>query len=86
MNDRDEARTLAGDAYAAIHQAIRTGSLRPGQRLRFAELQSLCRMSVSPVREALARKVPMRALQIGAALLFLLLGLWMLADLQGWLG
>ncbi|UEM07439.1 FCD domain-containing protein (plasmid) [Skermanella rosea] len=55
MKDRDEPRTLAGDAYAAIHQAIRTGSLRPGQRLRFAELQSLCRMSVSPVREALAR-------------------------------
>jgi putative Ca2+/H+ antiporter (TMEM165/GDT1 family) len=36
--------------------------------------------------EALAKKVPMRALQLGAALLFLLLGLWMLADLQGWLG
>ncbi|MEA3389014.1 TMEM165/GDT1 family protein [Sphingobium sp. CCH11-B1] len=36
--------------------------------------------------EALAKKVPMRALQVGAALLFLLLGLWMLAGLQGWLG
>lgn len=36
--------------------------------------------------EALARKVPMRALQVGAALLFLLLGLWMLAGLQGWIG
>lgn len=35
--------------------------------------------------EALSRKVPMRALQIGAALLFLALGLWMLAGLQGWL-
>jgi len=35
--------------------------------------------------EALAKKVPMRALQVGAALLFLGLGLWMLADLQGWL-
>jgi Ca2+/H+ antiporter, TMEM165/GDT1 family len=35
--------------------------------------------------EALAKKVPMRALQIGAALLFLGLGLWMIADLQGWL-
>ncbi|MGE4323295.1 MAG: TMEM165/GDT1 family protein [Sphingobium sp.] len=35
--------------------------------------------------EALAKKVPMRALQIGAALLFLLLGLWMIAGLQGWL-
>ena len=36
--------------------------------------------------EALARKVPMRALQLAAALLFLLLGLWMIADLQGWIG
>jgi putative Ca2+/H+ antiporter (TMEM165/GDT1 family) len=34
--------------------------------------------------EALAKRVPMRALQVGAALLFLLLGLWMLAGLQGW--
>lgn len=36
--------------------------------------------------EALARKVPMRALQIGAALLFLGLGLWMIAGLQGRVG
>lgn len=36
--------------------------------------------------EALAKKVPMRALQIGAALLFLALGLWMIAGLQGWIG
>ncbi|QUT06389.1 TMEM165/GDT1 family protein [Sphingobium phenoxybenzoativorans] len=34
--------------------------------------------------EALAKRVPMRALQVGAALLFLLLGLWMLAGLLGW--
>ncbi len=36
--------------------------------------------------EALAKKVPMRALQLVAALLFLGLGLWMIADLQGWIG
>jgi len=36
--------------------------------------------------DVLAKKVPMRALQIGAALLFLGLGLWMVADLQGWIG
>ncbi len=35
--------------------------------------------------EALAKKVPMRALQVAAALLFLGLGLWMIADLQGWM-
>ncbi|MBY6264366.1 GntR family transcriptional regulator [Azospirillum sp. 412522] len=55
MKDRAEARTLAGDAYAVIHRAIRSGLLQPGQRLRFAELQALCGMSVSPVREALVR-------------------------------
>jgi putative Ca2+/H+ antiporter (TMEM165/GDT1 family) len=36
--------------------------------------------------EALAKKVPMRALQVGAASLFLALGLWMIADLAGWIG
>lgn len=36
--------------------------------------------------EALAKKVPVRALQVGAALLFLVLGLWMIAGLLGWIG
>ena len=36
--------------------------------------------------EALAKKVPMRALRIGAALLFLGLGLWLSAHLQRWIG
>jgi putative Ca2+/H+ antiporter (TMEM165/GDT1 family) len=35
--------------------------------------------------EALAKRVPMRALQIVAALLFLVLGLYMIADLQDWI-
>jgi putative Ca2+/H+ antiporter (TMEM165/GDT1 family) len=35
--------------------------------------------------DVLAKKVPMRALQIGAALLFAFLGLWMIASLRGWL-
>lgn len=48
-------RTLAGDAYEAIRRAIRDGSFKPGDRLRFADLQALCGMSVTPVREALAR-------------------------------
>lgn len=55
VKERPEARTLAGDAYAVIHHAIRSGALAPGQRLRFADLQILCGMSVSPVREALVR-------------------------------
>lgn len=36
--------------------------------------------------ETLAKKAPMRALQVGAALLFLGLGLWMIAGLRGWIG
>ena len=52
---RAGGRTLAGDAYEAIRQAIRIGSVKPGDRLRFGDLQALCGMSVTPVREALAR-------------------------------
>ena len=52
---RAGGRTLAGDAYEAIRQAIRSGSVKPGERLRFADLQALCGMSVTPVRQALAR-------------------------------
>ncbi|MCR6501407.1 FCD domain-containing protein [Shinella sp. CPCC 101442] len=52
---RTGSRTLAGDAYEAIRQAIGAGDFKPGDRLRFADLQALCDMSVTPVREALAR-------------------------------
>lgn len=52
---RTGARTLAADAYEAIRQAIRSGRFKPGDRLRFVDLQALCEMSVTPVREALAR-------------------------------
>lgn len=48
-------RTLAGGAYDRIRAGIQTGHFPPGARLRFAELQTLCDMSVTPVREALAR-------------------------------
>jgi DNA-binding GntR family transcriptional regulator len=49
------AKTLAESAYLRIRDAIRGGALPPGTRLRFAELQGLCGMSVTPVREALTR-------------------------------
>lgn len=48
-------RTLAGGAYERIRGEIQSGRFRPGDRLRFSELQALCAMSVTPVREALAR-------------------------------
>lgn len=49
------SRTLSGEAYQAIRQAIADGRFQPGARLRFSDLQALCAMSVTPVREALAR-------------------------------
>jgi GntR family carbon starvation induced transcriptional regulator len=52
---KGSGRTLAGEAYAAIRQEIRSGAFKPGDRLRFADLRALCGMSVTPVREALAR-------------------------------
>ncbi|MDX3927053.1 MAG: FCD domain-containing protein [Shinella sp.] len=52
---QSESRTLAADAYRLIQEGIRSGRFKPGDRLRFADLQQLCDMSVTPVREALAR-------------------------------
>lgn len=48
-------RTLAARAYEALHDAIVTAKLRPGQRVRLDELAQLLGMSVMPVREALRR-------------------------------
>ncbi len=51
----DVSRTLADEAYSRIREAMHAGRLKPGQKLRFAELQELTDTSVTPVREALAR-------------------------------
>lgn len=55
MSVRSKPSTLADDAYDIIRTAILDGSLPPGQRLRSVQLQALCGMSVSPVREAIVR-------------------------------
>lgn len=44
-------------AWQALRSAILEGRFKPGAPLRFQELQELCGMSVSPVREALAQLV-----------------------------
>lgn len=44
-------------AWQALRSAILAGTLAPGEPLRFQQLQQMCGMSVSPVREALARLV-----------------------------
>lgn len=51
----DVSRTLADEAYARIREAMHNGQLKPGQKLRFSDLQELTDTSVTPVREALAR-------------------------------
>jgi DNA-binding GntR family transcriptional regulator len=51
----DVSRTLADEAYSRIREAMHSGRLKPGQKLRFSELQELTDTSVTPVREALTR-------------------------------
>jgi len=48
-------RTLAERAFAALHEAIVTGILEPGERLPIEELAGPLQMSPMPVREALRR-------------------------------
>lgn len=51
------SKSRAQQAWAALRNAILEGRFQPGSPLRFQELQEFCGMSVSPVREALARLV-----------------------------
>jgi DNA-binding GntR family transcriptional regulator len=48
-------RTLAERAFAALHEAIVTGGLAPGERLPIEELAEVLEMSPMPIREALRR-------------------------------
>jgi DNA-binding GntR family transcriptional regulator len=48
-------RTLAEKAFDALHAAIITGQLRPGDRLPIEELADLLEMSPMPIREAVRR-------------------------------
>lgn len=48
-------RTLAEKAFAELHEAIVTGQLKAGQRLRIEKLAELLGMSPMPIREALRR-------------------------------
>ena len=52
-NAADGHRTLAEKAYAALHEAIVTGALAPGERLRIETLASGLGMSHLPIREAI---------------------------------
>ncbi len=51
------AQSRGEEALRILRDAIFTGRFAPGAPLRFHEMQALCAMSVSPVREALTRLV-----------------------------
>jgi DNA-binding GntR family transcriptional regulator len=53
--ERAAHRTLADGAFAALHDAIVTGELAPGERLPIEELGDALGMSAMPIREALRR-------------------------------
>jgi DNA-binding GntR family transcriptional regulator len=48
-------RTLAEKAYATLHDAILSGQLAPGERLRIEQLAGTLDMSPMPIREAIRR-------------------------------
>jgi DNA-binding GntR family transcriptional regulator len=48
-------RTLAEKAFGALHQAILTGGLAPGERLPIEDLAEVLDMSAMPIREAVRR-------------------------------
>lgn len=49
----DGPRTLGEKAYEALHNAIVTGALAPGERLRIEQLAAALNMSHLPIREAI---------------------------------
>jgi DNA-binding GntR family transcriptional regulator len=51
--ERVEAPTKAEIAYATLRDAIRSGELPPGERLRLQDLSNRLGMSLTPVRDAL---------------------------------
>ena len=48
-------RTLAEKAFGALHEAILTGRLQPGERLPIEDLADVLDMSAMPIREAVRR-------------------------------
>ena len=46
---------VSGDIFASLRADIINGSLKPGARLRFIELQARYGIGTSPIREALSR-------------------------------
>jgi len=77
MGDKTQVATVALGAQFDNLLAVTAGTT---SRMKLANVPPL------QFAQAQAKRVPMRALQVGAALLFLLLGLWMIAGLQGWIG
>jgi DNA-binding GntR family transcriptional regulator len=62
MTTEASAERLSQRAYQAIRVALRSGELRPGQRLILRPLAAKLGLSATPVREALLRLVSEQAL------------------------
>ena len=54
---------LSDDAYERLRSAIRDGAFAPGERIKLRELADAFDMSVTPVRDGLARLVAERVLE-----------------------
>ena len=57
LDEPVERRRLSDITYERLRQAIVTGELPPGEKVRDAELSARLGLSRTPVREALARLV-----------------------------
>lgn len=54
-NERKQRGSSGDDAYDALYAAILSGTLKPGERIREAEVAKMLGMSRTPVREAMRR-------------------------------
>jgi DNA-binding GntR family transcriptional regulator len=55
LSQRVQPVSKAAAAYESLRQQIRTGELKPGERVTLKRLSEMLRMSLTPVREALNR-------------------------------
>ena len=76
MGDKTQVATIALGAHFAMVSAVTAGTTLG---------MMIANVPAVYLGEALIRRVPLAAVRYVAAALFLGIGLWMIADLQGWL-
>jgi DNA-binding GntR family transcriptional regulator len=65
----DHSKTLAEAIYKRLRRDILSGRLRPGSKLRFADLKANHEAGTSTLREALSRLSADRLVVAGAAMI-----------------